>query len=229
MYRGSRSSGAWTGEGGNDQGICIIQVYGQTAEDSFQLKGGYVTLEDSPYQYHLKSYGPSSTIGVADSNQRMLKNIGTFWDFRLESKFVVYSSLDLTEVFPVLDFVAPSFPKTHPNITGGKEQAIDSHSQQKLREPNLFSSVDSLDRGSRLTTTPDVHDVFVLGIPNSPPSSPSLAPVIPVISEAHPVVPTSGSSVSPFVASTPSVVVSPAFGSSVTPFFLSVLFILSKM
>ncbi|WP_420914083.1 hypothetical protein [Bartonella krasnovii] len=218
VYKVPGSPGALTGEGGNDQGISIIQVYGQAAEDSFQLKGGYVTLKDSPYQYHLKSYGPSSALGTADSNQRVLKNTGTFWDFRLESKMVDSSSFDPTEVSPVSDEV-PSFPKTHPNMTGGEEEAIDPNSQQKSQEPGLSSPVDSPDSDSHLKTISDASDVFVLNVPNPPPVSPppSLAPVIPVMTPSHPVVPTSGSPIPPSVARTPSAVSPPASGSSVPP------------
>ncbi|WP_375642320.1 MULTISPECIES: autotransporter outer membrane beta-barrel domain-containing protein [unclassified Bartonella] len=217
VYSVPGSPGALTGDGGNDQGISIIQVYGKAAEDSFQLNGGYVTLEASPYQYHLKSYGPSSSLGAADSNQRVLKNTGTFWDFRLESQFV-----DSTKVFPVLDVVVPpssddipSFPKIHPNITGGEDSSIDSNSQQKPQEPSLSSPVDSPDRDFHLTTTPNVPDVVVLEIPNSPSS---LAPVDPAISESNPVVPpASGLPVPPLVLPTPSVVTPVASGLPVPP------------
>ncbi|WP_375623934.1 autotransporter outer membrane beta-barrel domain-containing protein [Bartonella sp. TT119HLJHH] len=222
IYKIPGSPGALTGDGGNNQGISIIQVYGQAAEDSFQLKGGYVTLEASPYQYHLKSYGPSSTLGAADSHQRVLKNSGTFWDFRLESQFVDSTSLDSTKVFPVLDLVVPpssddipSFPKIHLNITGGEDGSIDSNSQQKPQEPSLSSPVDSPDRDSHLTTTPNVSDVLVLETPN-PPSS--LAPVIPAIAESNPVAPpASGSLVPPHVSPAPSVVAAPASVSPVPP------------
>ncbi|WP_375696626.1 autotransporter outer membrane beta-barrel domain-containing protein [Bartonella sp. AP331QHHD] len=222
VYKIPGSPGALTGEGGNNQGISIIQVYGKAMEDSFQLKGGYVTLEASPYQYHLKSYGPSSSLGAADSNQRVLKNSGTFWDFRLESQFVDSTSLDSTKVFPVHDLVVPpssddipSVLKIHPNITGGEDGSIDSNSQQKSQEPSLSSPVDSPDRDSHLTTTLNVSDVFVLEIPN--PLS-SLAPVVPAIAESNPVAPPeSGSPVPPSVSPTPSVVSPVASVSPVPP------------
>ncbi len=239
VYKAPGSPGALTGEGGNNQGISIIQVYGQAAEDSFQLKGGYVALKDSPYQYHLKSYGPSSTLGEADSNQRVLKNTGTFWDFRLESKFVDAHPLDPTKIVPVIESVVPptsdelpSVSKTHPNITGDEEKAIDSHSQQEPREPSLSTPVDSPDKDSHLTTISDTSDVFGLDAPNHPPVSlpPSLAPVLPVITQSHPVVPpsaspsssvfmppASGAPVPSSASPTPSVVVPPALGSPVPP------------
>ncbi len=150
------------------------------------------------------SYGLGSALGAADSNQRVLKNTGTFWDFRLESQFVDSTSLNSTKVFPVLNLVVPpssddipSFPKIHPNMTGGEDGSIDSNSQQKPQEPSLSSPVDSPDRDFHLTTTPNVPDVVVLEIPN-PPSS--LAPVVPAIAESKPVSPvSSGSPVPPSV------------------------------
>lgn len=226
VYKAPGSPGALTGEGGNNQGISIIQVYGQAAEDSFQLKGGYVALKDSPYQYHLKSYGPGSTLGEADSNQRVLKNTGTFWDFRLESKFVDSPSLDPNEIIPVLESVVPpapdevpSFPKKHPNVIGGKEEAIDSHSQPKPQEPRLSTPVNSPDKDSHLTSTSDTSDTsdaFFLDALNHPPSlvpvSPSVPPTPSVVSS-----PASGSSAPPSIPPIPFVVSPPASGSSITP------------
>lgn len=228
IYKVPGSPGALTGEGGNDQGISIIQVYGQATEDSFQLKGGYVALKDSPYQYHLKSYGPSSALGVAASNQRVLKNAGTFWDFRLESKFVDSSSLDSTKIVPVVESVVPpasndipSVPKTHPNTTGDEEKIIDSNSQKKPQKPSFSSPVDSPDKDSHLTTTSDTSDVFVLEVPNHPPVSPpaSGSPIPPSVPSTPSVISpsASGSPIPPSASSTPPVVASPASGSPVPP------------
>ncbi|EJF84954.1 hypothetical protein MCY_01403, partial [Bartonella rattimassiliensis 15908] len=178
VYKVSGSPGAFTGDGGNNQGISIIQVYGQAAQDSFQLKGGYVTLEDSPYQYHLKSYGPSSTLGAADSNQRVLKNTGKFWDFRLESKLVDSASFDITEIFPVLDVASTnddvsSFPKIHPSVTGSEVDAIDSNTKPKPQEPSLSSPVASSDRDSSfIVTPPNTPDISVLEVQHPPLVSP---------------------------------------------------------
>ncbi len=55
VYKVPGSLGALTEEGGNNQGISIIQIYGQAAEDSFQLKGGYVTLDASPINVVLRA------------------------------------------------------------------------------------------------------------------------------------------------------------------------------
>ncbi|MBB5073943.1 outer membrane autotransporter protein [Bartonella callosciuri] len=82
------SPGGSTGQGGNREGISIIQVSGEASEDSFQLEGGYVALESLPYQYRLYAYGPGSHLGKADSSQRLVAGNGDFWDFRLENRYM---------------------------------------------------------------------------------------------------------------------------------------------
>ncbi|WP_273760216.1 autotransporter outer membrane beta-barrel domain-containing protein [Bartonella sp. ML70XJBT.G] len=82
----SGSPGGDTGNGGNDQGISIIQVSGEATQNSFQLEGDYVALDNSPYQYKLYSYGPQSNLGEANPSQRLVAGDGKFWDYRLESR-----------------------------------------------------------------------------------------------------------------------------------------------
>ncbi len=82
------SPGGYTGRGGSNEGISIIQVSGQAKQDSFQLEGGYVALNELPYQYKLYGYGPSSELGEADSAQRLVGGSEKFWDFRLESRSI---------------------------------------------------------------------------------------------------------------------------------------------
>ncbi len=82
------SPGGYTGKGGSDEGISLIQVSGQAKQDSFQLEGGYVALNGLPYQYKLYGYGPNSELGEADSAQRLVGGSEKFWDFRLESRSV---------------------------------------------------------------------------------------------------------------------------------------------
>ncbi|OLL51085.1 autotransporter outer membrane beta-barrel domain-containing protein, partial [Bartonella henselae] len=82
------SPGGYTGIGGNNQGISLIQVSGKAKEDSFELDGGYVTAQHSPYQYTLYAYGPESDLGKAHPNQRLVKGEEAFWDFRLENRYV---------------------------------------------------------------------------------------------------------------------------------------------
>ncbi len=84
----SGSPGGVTGSGGNNQGISIIQVSGKAEKDSFQLDGGYVALDNAPYQYRLYAYGPSSELGQGEASQRQVKGEGDFWDFRLENGYV---------------------------------------------------------------------------------------------------------------------------------------------
>ncbi len=84
----SGSTGAFTGNGGNEQGISIIQVSGTAEKDSFLLEGGYVTVNHSPYQYQLYAYGPESDLGKASVGQRLVNGRGDFWDFRLQNRYV---------------------------------------------------------------------------------------------------------------------------------------------
>lgn len=82
------SPGGYTGRGGNDEGLSIIQVSGEAKQDSFQLEGGYVALDELPYQYKLYGYGPESDLGKANAGQRLVEGSGEFWDFRLESRSI---------------------------------------------------------------------------------------------------------------------------------------------
>ncbi|WP_273783687.1 autotransporter outer membrane beta-barrel domain-containing protein [Bartonella sp. AU15XJBT] len=82
------SPGGYTGRGGNDEGLSIIQVSGEAKQDSFQLEGGYVALDELPYQYKLYGYGPGSLLGKASTKQRLVEGSGEFWDFRLESQSI---------------------------------------------------------------------------------------------------------------------------------------------
>ncbi|WP_455478062.1 autotransporter outer membrane beta-barrel domain-containing protein [Bartonella sp. B10] len=84
----SGSPGGYTGNGGNDQGISIIQVSGKADKNSFKLDGEYVALQGLPYQYRLYAYGPQSNLGEANSGQRLVKGKEAFWDFRLENKHI---------------------------------------------------------------------------------------------------------------------------------------------
>ncbi|MET3560520.1 outer membrane autotransporter protein [Bartonella japonica] len=68
--------------------VPVIQVYGKAEKDSFQLKGGYIALQNSPYKYTLRSYGPETTSKQKSVHQRFMKDGGEFWDFRLENQYV---------------------------------------------------------------------------------------------------------------------------------------------
>ncbi|WP_336279600.1 autotransporter outer membrane beta-barrel domain-containing protein [Bartonella sp. CB175] len=112
--------GESTGKG-NDKGISIIQVSGQANKDSFKLAGGYTVFVGSPYQYHLVAYGPSSNLGLANINQRLVAGQGSFWDFRLESKAVlpyVAPAIDPDEAHHTFtDDVFHSVTNINPNVT----------------------------------------------------------------------------------------------------------------
>ncbi|WP_254493622.1 autotransporter outer membrane beta-barrel domain-containing protein [Bartonella sp. B1099] len=96
-----------TGE--NAQSISLIQVSGKATEDSFQLNRAYIAVEGLPYQYYLHAYGPDSSLGQAQTSQRLVEGEGDFWDFRLESKYIQpalgganlpHSKLKIREVVP---------------------------------------------------------------------------------------------------------------------------------
>nr|CDP80541.1 inducible autotransporter E [Bartonella schoenbuchensis] len=76
---------------GNERGISLIQVYGNAKENSFELANGYTTVHDSPYKYVLNAYGPKSSHGVANINQRLSgvnSHNNAFWDFRLQNQYL---------------------------------------------------------------------------------------------------------------------------------------------
>ncbi|WP_455476365.1 autotransporter family protein [Bartonella sp. B17] len=69
-------------------GISLIQVSGMAKEDSFELDGGYVALEGSPYAYRLHAqYGEESNL-KGDFSKRLVKGEGKFWNFYLKSAYV---------------------------------------------------------------------------------------------------------------------------------------------
>ncbi|WP_375651001.1 autotransporter outer membrane beta-barrel domain-containing protein [Bartonella sp. OT172YNZD] len=68
--------------------VSIIQVYGQAQKDSFQLNGKYVALQNSPYKYTLRSYGPETTSAEEHVSQKFMKDGRAFWNFRLENQYV---------------------------------------------------------------------------------------------------------------------------------------------
>lgn len=102
------SPGGYTGRGGNSEGLSIIQVSGEAKQDSFQLEGGYVALDELPYQYKLYGYGPKSNLGKANAGQRLVEGTGEFWDFRLESQ-----SID-PDIKPKPDPSPSPAPEPHP-------------------------------------------------------------------------------------------------------------------
>ncbi|EJF82573.1 autotransporter outer membrane beta-barrel domain-containing protein [Candidatus Bartonella washoeensis] len=77
----------------NTHSVAIIQVYGEAAEDSFELAGGYIALRGAPYRYSLRAYGPTSSRGKARFKNRLakkgsIKKNEEFWDYRLEAVYV---------------------------------------------------------------------------------------------------------------------------------------------
>ncbi|OPB30018.1 outer membrane autotransporter barrel domain-containing protein [Bartonella sp. WD12.1] len=96
-----------TSKNNNHQSVSIVQVSGSAKQDSFQLNYGYVTLNNSPYQYYLVAYGPDSKFGKADPQKRLVAGEGEFWDFRLESK---YTPFDPRQPKPIKPAIVPQVP-----------------------------------------------------------------------------------------------------------------------
>nr|CDP80525.1 autotransporter [Bartonella schoenbuchensis] len=92
----------------NKQSVSIVQVSGAAKKDSFQLNHGYVTLGNSPYQYHLVAYGPGSEL-KADPQKRLVKGDGDFWDFRLEGKNIPFDPRH-TDIVPIKPAIVPQVP-----------------------------------------------------------------------------------------------------------------------
>ncbi|EJF79013.1 autotransporter outer membrane beta-barrel domain-containing protein [Bartonella doshiae] len=86
---GDISSVENAGSPSNAGGISLIQVSGKATEDSFKLANGYTTLGGKPYKYTLTAYGPTSSHGIANSEQNLFEEKNeNFWDFRLHKAFL---------------------------------------------------------------------------------------------------------------------------------------------
>jgi len=72
----------------NAQGISLIQVSGAASESSFALEGGYVTMNEQPWQYTLHAYGPGAASGAADDDQRLVAGSSDWWDYRLQNAYL---------------------------------------------------------------------------------------------------------------------------------------------
>ncbi|OPB31303.1 autotransporter outer membrane beta-barrel domain-containing protein [Bartonella sp. AR 15-3] len=98
------------GKNGNTQGISLIQVSGTAQENSFKLNGDYITIEGSPYKYGLFAYGPSSSRGQANPEQKLVNGDGSnFWDYRLQSEYISPEPKPLPPSLPPAP-VPPSLP-----------------------------------------------------------------------------------------------------------------------
>ncbi|WP_157861857.1 autotransporter outer membrane beta-barrel domain-containing protein [Bartonella clarridgeiae] len=102
---------------GNTEGISLIQVSGTAQQDSFKLKGDYITVDDFPYRYKLSAYGPSSNLGPANLGQKLVGNNEKeenesnkdFWDYRLQSEYIAAPPVE--PIPPDADTPSPPQPK----------------------------------------------------------------------------------------------------------------------
>ncbi|MCZ2159079.1 autotransporter outer membrane beta-barrel domain-containing protein, partial [Bartonella sp. 220] len=139
---------------GKDQSVSIIQVAGYAHESSFQLIGNYATINSFPYQYHLRGYGPGSSLGDADPQNRLLAGKGDFWDFRLESIYISPKD-DSSETETVsTDLTATSSMPSSPNEPSSSGEVplsvSDVPSMPSSDEPSMPSS----DEPSAPSSTP---------------------------------------------------------------------------
>ncbi|WP_273788239.1 autotransporter family protein [Bartonella grahamii] len=144
----SGSPGGATGSGGNDQGISIIQVFGAAEKDSFKLNGDYVTLDNLPYQYRLRAYGPKSELGEGNSSQKLvLSRRREFWDFRLENLSVKSADSQPTTLLPSSEVksVVPSSEVESVSHSGRAVRSVVPQVPTYLLLPNSLFHVGLID------------------------------------------------------------------------------------
>ncbi|CAM3472795.1 Autotransporter domain-containing protein [Bordetella sputigena] len=66
------------------EGISLVQVSGNSSANAFQLAGGYVAANGSPYQYRVFAYGPGQTA----ASQSALGSDPLNWDYRLQTAYL---------------------------------------------------------------------------------------------------------------------------------------------
>ncbi len=196
-----------------DSSVSIIQVSGTATEASFKLMDRYATINGFPYQYHLRGYGPNSSLGKADSKNRLVAGEGDFWDFRLESIYInpETDSSETETTKPVsTDLISiPSSP-TQPSSSGETPVPIpDVPSVPSSIEPSAPSPSDNSIESSTVPELPvPLTPVEPSPSESSVPSSsedPTLEPSTP--SPDTPSEPVDSHSTDP--TSTPSIPVSP--------------------
>ncbi|WP_332065669.1 autotransporter outer membrane beta-barrel domain-containing protein [Bartonella sp. CB189] len=162
--------GKSTGKG-NNKGISLIQVSGNATKDSFKLAGGYTVFVGSPYQYHLVAYGPSSTLGLANSDQRLVEGTKPFWDFRLESKAVlpyvppVVDPDESNNTF--IDDVLNSVTNVNPDDTGSDVGSSSTESDPNINVSSIHPTI--IDIPIIPPSIPDTGSTFMT--PDFPPTS----------------------------------------------------------
>ncbi|WP_375614147.1 autotransporter outer membrane beta-barrel domain-containing protein, partial [Bartonella sp. AC151YNML] len=137
--------------------ISLVQVAGMAEESSFKLHNNYITINGLPYQYHLRAYGPSSSLGKADPKNRLVTGSEDFWDFRLEgvyinpksdsseSKSTSISSLSPTllpsppesETIPSEPLAEHSLPTSSPSVQSPSVEVVSVPSKSSLSEGSL--------------------------------------------------------------------------------------------
>ncbi|WP_244428391.1 autotransporter outer membrane beta-barrel domain-containing protein [Bartonella birtlesii] len=215
MENFSKTSGEEVGNK-ESQSISLVQVAGTAEENSFKLINNYITINGFPYQYHLRAYGPTSSWGQSQLENRLVAGSGDFWDFRLEgvyidpksnsseSKSTSVSSLD-SPFLPSLpeSGIVPSEPPVEPISPPSSlaEQSPSVDSVPVASTPSLLEVSESFETSAPTNSISTVSTAVETGTSgaeaSTPIVSPSMdsAPVVPV-----PADPRDSSSVQPVPA-----------------------------
>ncbi|EJF97949.1 hypothetical protein MEI_01061, partial [Bartonella vinsonii subsp. arupensis Pm136co] len=186
-----------------DPSVSIIQVSGSAKEDSFKLISDYATINGFPYQYHLRGYGPNSSFGKADPQNRLVAGEEDFWDFRLVGIYInpKDGSSETETIKPVsTDLTAPSSTPSSPteSSSSGKPPVSvpDVPSTPILPTPSPAAPSDPVVPQSPVAPVPEL---LVPSVPSTPiPPAPSPAvPSEPVDSQPTDPTPTPSTPVSP--------------------------------
>ncbi|WP_273719118.1 MULTISPECIES: autotransporter outer membrane beta-barrel domain-containing protein [Bartonella] len=180
MEKLSKTSEKEAGNKGG-QSISLVQVAGTAEESSFKLANSYTTVNGFPYQYKLRGYGPNSSSGNADPENRLVAGEGDFWDFRLESVYIS-PELDPSETAskPTSTVLPPQseaekIPSERPTETILPEKPPSV-------EPPLIPSTPSLPEGSEPSETfISTDSVVPPSVPVEP--KPSEFPSVPTVPE----------------------------------------------
>ncbi|WP_432788464.1 autotransporter outer membrane beta-barrel domain-containing protein [Bartonella sp. C271] len=163
------SSKGAIGENGNTQGISLIQVSGTAQEHSFKLNGDYITIGGSPYRYGLFSYGPGSSRGQANSQQKLVDSDGSnFWDYRLQREYI-------SPPTPALEPKQETVPEKKPLAPTPETVPLPIPTEEETPASPLEPAVPQPVPGSTLEPKP----VSPESVPESTPETPAPVPPAP--------------------------------------------------
>ncbi|WP_051018489.1 autotransporter, partial [Bartonella queenslandensis] len=162
--------------------ISLVQVAGTAEESSFKLHNNYVTINSLPYQYHLRAYGPTSSLGKADPKNRLVTGSEDFWDFRLEGVYIDPKSNSFESASKPTSIVLP--PKS-------EAETISSERPTETILPEQPPSVEPPLIPSSLPEESESSETFISTDSTLTPSAsvPSELPSVPIVPENPSAVP----------------------------------------